>query len=317
MEFKKYPEIENSYRIKYIEILKEHDFGDVAYIASEKIHGANFSFWTDGTEVKVASRTQFVDGTFYKCQEVIDRYEDNVKKLKNDEYPDAESIAVYGELFGPGIQSGVYYGSKKDFMAFEIRIDEHQIEKPIRAKLLLARYRISQVPYVGIYESLDEALKESNEFNSKVCEMLEDDDVCKFEEGENTCEGIVIQPADEALWTGNGARVMIKNKNEKFAEKTKRKKGDRTESAPNPFIPIAEMYVNENRMNAVTSKFGEVTQKDFGKIIGLMNKDVIKDMINDGDLPVNWKKHEVYKPAGKGVAQVVSAFLKENLLEEL
>jgi Rnl2 family RNA ligase len=326
MKFKHYPEIENSYREKYIAILKEHGFGDIPYVATEKIHGANFSFWTDGTEVQVATRTQFTDGGFYKSQDVIDRYSDNIMRLKNEEYPDTDTIAVYGELFGPGIQKGIYYGTEKDFMAFEIRIinsDEHdRIEKPTKLPILLDHYNIRQVPHINLYSCLDDALEESIIFTSHAYKSVygydAENDNSEYTEGENLAEGIVIQPADRALFTGNGARVMIKNKNPKFAEKSKRKsKGDRITTF-NPWIILSEIYVNENRMNAVISKFGEVTQKDFGKIIGLMSKDVIADMIKDEELDPLWRTDEETKQlVGKGVTTNVSAFLKEHLLRKL
>jgi len=318
MKFCRYSSIENHYREKYIEILKEHGFADIPYISHEKIHGANFSFWTNGDEVRVASRGAFVDGGFYNCQEVINRYWTNIVDLYNEFYPTANTLAVYGELYGPGIQKGVYYSERKDFRAFDIKVDGTFVH-PMRTKLLLARHEIPQVPYINIYDNVYEALAENNVFDSKVCKMDESMRglvaFCEYTEGENDAEGLVIQPLNEVLYTGNGARVMIKSKNPKFAEKNKRKVGK--PSVPNPFIPTAEQYVNQNRLDAVMSKFGEATQKDFGRIIGLMCTDVIEDMIKDEDLPQDWKKQDKYKLAGKAVSTVVANFLKENLLKEL
>jgi hypothetical protein len=70
-------------------------------------------------------------------------------------------------------------------------------------------------------------------------------------------------------------------------------------------------------MNAVISKEGELTPKDFGRIIKLMGEDVIKDMIKDEDLPEDWKKQDEFKDAGKAVSTVVAKFLKINLLATL
>ena len=79
MEFKKFSSLENTYRQATIDkiIYELLDQGD--WVATEKVHGANFSFWFDGSELRVASRTQFVDGTFYGCQPVIDRYTQTIK----------------------------------------------------------------------------------------------------------------------------------------------------------------------------------------------------------------------------------------------
>ncbi|RLA03792.1 MAG: hypothetical protein DRQ47_04490 [Gammaproteobacteria bacterium] len=322
MKFTRYSSIENHYRKKYIEILEEHNFADIPYIAHEKIHGCNFSFWTDGNEVRVASRGSFVDGTFYACQSVIDRYAGNILHLKDEYLNKAEQIAVYGELYGPGIMKGVFYSERKDFRAFDIKVDGEFLPQ-MRAKLLLAQCDIPQVPYVDLYDNVYDAVAANNIFTSKVSVMDAERDApdpglikfCEYKAGENDAEGMVIQPLHDVLYTGNGARVMIKNKNPKFAEKSKAK--EHKEHVPNPFVPIAEMYVNQNRLDAVMSKFGNATQKDFGKIIGLMNKDVIEDMIRDDDLPEDWKKHDEFKLAGKGVGTAVSAFLKEHLLPGL
>ena len=320
MKFKRYTEIENHYREKYIKILEEHGFANIPYIAHEKIHGCNFSFWTDGIEVKVASRGNFVDGTFYDCQKVIDRYQKNIMLLKQNYYPTANQIAVYGELYGPGIMKGVYYSERKDFRAFEIRVNEHEIEKPLVAKIWFAKCDIPQVPYIDMYGNVYDAIKANNIFASKVQTMDNENGTgmvkfLEFKEDENNAEGMVIQPLDGPLYTGNGQRVMIKSKNPKFQEKNKPR--DKKPSEPNLFIPIVEMYVNENRMDAVLSKFPEPTQKDFGKIIGAMSQDVIKDMIKDDDLPEDWKKHDIYQPAGKAASAVVAKFLKEHLLPRL
>lgn len=316
-EFVKFNSIENSYREKYIDILYQHGFGDEEYIAHEKIHGASSSFITDGVTVKLASRTQIVDGSFYNSQEVIDRISPLVLDLYHNEFSDAKQINVFGELFGLGIQKGVFYSNKKEFMAFDLVVDG--IPLPIlKAKMLYAKYNIPQVPYVNIFKNLEDALKESNTFVSKVSEVLGETCENKGYDGtQNFAEGLVIQPL-EPRYTGNGSRVMIKNKTEKFTEKTGRKPKDPNRVIPsNPFQELSEQYVNENRLNAVLSKMGEVTNKDFGKIIGAMTQDVMDEMIKMDDLPADWKKKDEFKTAGKGVSTTVTKYLKENLLRKL
>ena len=314
IEFHKFSSIENSYRKKYIEILEEHKYTNFAYAVTEKLDGANLSFWTDGNEVKVASRSQFVDSGFYNCGEVIERYSDVVKKIKNENFPDAEVIAIYGELIGPGIQKRIYYGKEKDFFAFEIAVDKTTLSVK-HFNSIIVKYIIPGVPQIGIYESLDDALKVNNTFTSNAYKSAYNYNNEEYTK-ENIAEGVVIQPYYEPLRTGNGSRVIIKNKNEKFAEKGRKRK-NKTKSPPNPFISAVEVYVTENRMHNVISKFGEVQQKDFGKIIGLMNADVIEEMIRDDEIPGDWKKHEKYKLFGKACSTVVSKFLKENLLKEI
>ena len=312
MKFNKFTSIENSYREKYIAILRSLNFINVKWVVTEKIDGANFSFITDGKVVSVASRNELSNGDFYHSQTVIDRYTDKVMDLKNIHFGDAKQIQVYGELFGPGIQSKVFYGEEKDYMAFEIQADGIVVDADISAGLL-SLVGIPQPPCFGTFDNLDDALELSNIFVSKVFDELHPgESCCQFELGENDAEGLVIRPV-KVLYTPNDKRVLIKNKNPKFSEKKKKKKT----SEPNPWVDIANQYVTLNRLDAVLSKEGELTNKDFGRVIRLMSNDVIESMIADNDLLEDWKKDPNRKLVGAGVSKAVAAFLKINLLHKL
>lgn len=83
--------------------------------------------------------------------------------------------------------------------------------------------------------------------------------------------------------------MLIKNKNERFAEKKSVKKRNKLFAEPVPFsdalkslITEAETYVNENRLANVQSHIGEVHfPKDFGKVMGLFSKDVLDDFLKE------------------------------------
>lgn len=113
MEFQKYTSIENHYREKTIQFLRMNGMEKMPYELTEKIHGANFSFWCNGNDVRVASRNMFVDGSFYGSQEVIDKYAPMVRELWKEHAP--LSIAVYGELYGPSVQKGIKIRNRKRF----------------------------------------------------------------------------------------------------------------------------------------------------------------------------------------------------------
>lgn len=302
MKFNKYTSTENSYRLKYIAILHQYGYVNVPWVASEKIDGANFSFISDGKTVAVASRNQLVNGGFYNCQEVIDRYSDKVLYLKQIHFSDAKQIQIYGELYGQGIQGKVNYGPGKEYMAFEIQVDGVVVDTD-KAAGLLTLVGIPTAPSFGVWASLDEALELSNEFKSVVYPDAPD---------ENVAEGLVLKPV-KAVYLGCGGRVILKNKNPAFAEKKKKKKT----STPNPWIDIADQYVTQNRLDAVLSKEGEIKPSDFGRVIRLMSNDVIDAMIKDDDLPEDWRKDDNCKLAGKGITTAVAAFLKVNLLHKL
>lgn len=125
MEFKKFSSLENTYRQNLIDKVQYEGKDGGVWVATEKIHGANFSFWCNGDEVKVASRSQFVDGTFYNCQSVINRYAEGILTWCQEK--NVKDFVVYGELYGDGIQKEVKYG-QKDFAAFDIVIEGKVLE---------------------------------------------------------------------------------------------------------------------------------------------------------------------------------------------
>lgn len=59
--FKNYPSIENSTQTKFLNKIKER-FTDpsILWVASEKIHGANFSVYCDGKIAKYGRRKDFI-----------------------------------------------------------------------------------------------------------------------------------------------------------------------------------------------------------------------------------------------------------------
>lgn len=310
MEFQKFNSIENHYREKTIDQIRLAGFEGLGYIITEKIHGANFSFWYDGNaecEVKIASRTQFVDTTFYSCGEVFERYSRFVVYLYN--YMRVKgTLTVYGELYGPGVQKGINYGGAKDFVAFDVAVNGVALP-PREARIVLSVAEIPYVPVIGEANSLSEALQFGNVFNSKLGEA-------KGVAGENVAEGFVIQPYDVVCYLNSGSRVILKSKNEKWSEKAKAPK-EKVEVKDDPLVPVITQYVTENRVNAVTSKLGELTPRDFGTVIKAMCEDVIEDMVKDGDVPEDWRSQEELKNLGKSVNKVVVPFLKKELLPKL
>jgi len=89
MDFYKYNSIENKYRHKFINRIRNDKSFNDKWVVLEKVHGANFSFITDGESVKVAKRTDFIkDGeNFFYWKKIFDKYKDKIidlyKEIKN------------------------------------------------------------------------------------------------------------------------------------------------------------------------------------------------------------------------------------------
>lgn len=311
MEFKKFNSLENTYRQATIDKIVNNGLGDGRWVVTEKVHGANFSFWCDGNEVKVASRTQFVDGSFYRCTEVIERYKDKIMTLWGilSSVDPAVVVVVYGELYGKGVQKEVQYG-EKDFIAFDITVSGTPLNK-INAH---SYAHICEIPFVPILceGTLEGCLQVSDNFRSYLTP--------KGYEGDNAAEGVVIEPV-EPRYFGNGKRVYLKNKCAAFSEK-KHREPKQVKVLPYELQELlADMlcYNTTQRVDNVVSKIGEVTNKDFGKILGLTMQDMLEDFEYDmGKNPKdicgdNWKdfNHTLKGWVSKTVREVFLKNLEE------
>ena len=253
-------------------------------MATEKLHGCNLSFWCGGNEVKVASRSQFVDGTFYNCQAVINRYSENI--LNWCQGFGVKTFIVYGELFGGNIQKEVEYG-EKDFAAFDVVLDGVVQDKQTAWRIAKeCGLKFAPVLHVG---SFKECLELSNTFKSTLTpEGYEED---------NTSEGLVIEPV-QPNWFNNGNRIYFKNKTESFSEKKQSKEKQVFELSDEESGLMNELltYNTEQRVSNVISKIGQVTNKDFGKILGLTVQDILEDFTKETDQDPkviaenNWKQ---------------------------
>lgn len=272
MEFNKFSSLENTYRQNLIDKVQYEGKDGGLWMATEKLHGANFSFWCDGTEVKVASRTQFVDGTFYNCQAVINKYSQGVLETFRTFYNEGDTLVIYGELFGGNVQKEVEYG-EKDFKGFDVTVNGNPLEK-LKAFNIIRWAGISTVPVIGT-GTFAECLALSNTFKSTLTpESYEED---------NTSEGLVIEPV-EPNWFNNGSRIYFKNKTEGFSEKKRKPKehivfelSDEESELMNELLT----YNTTQRVSNVISKIGQVTNKDFGKILGLTTQDLLEEFTKE------------------------------------
>jgi Rnl2 family RNA ligase len=303
-EFKKYNSIENTYNKDFLEKIEKEGYESLVYVVQEKVHGANCCFMTDGTYVNFAKRTGPIlpNEKFYNYEELLSGYKEKVLflfSLIKAHHPSTNNIMVYGEMFGGNyphpevkndsrvmcIQKGVFYSPTHEFYGFDIYIGGTETNR-----------------YLSVYESnnlfekcgfffaktlfegtIRECLTYPNTFQSRISEWL---GLPPIEN--NICEGIVIRPA-VPIFLNNGSRLLLKNKNAKFAEKKSVKKRQ-----PALFVEpgytldllnqllIAEGFVTENRLHNVISKIGDVSfPKDAGKLIGLLSKDVLEDYLKE------------------------------------
>jgi len=338
LEFKKYSEIENTYRQKEIERIYKNGFANknIEYVVTEKVHGSNFSFITDGKEVLVAKRTSVLSeeeiDKFFNAKLMLKKYRENVISLFNEMFAGNEEnkiIQIFGEHFGGiygnvtekghvRVQKEVHYAPFNDFIIFDIRV------KILNTAFYLSWNKVKQLAQNNGFKivpelfrgTFEEALNYPNNFITKVPELYGLEPI----EG-NIAEGTVIKPI-ENLYFRTGERVILKNKNDKFKEKGKIKK---TKGSKNITLkPEYEKWVDEiskyfevNRINTLLSK-GDVKLdwKQFGKISGLFFQDALKDFLKDNSKFENINKKDrklIQKYAQNRASEFIRNYMKKNI----
>jgi len=302
MKFKRYSSIENGHRELFVKDVIEHSlFPSVTWSVEEKIDGANYSFLVDcdTLEVRPAKRSSITSEDFFDGQAVFNKYKDAANVLAaiiKLEYPSVEVVQIYGELFGIGIQNRVFYG-EKDFKAFDIRItlaDYSKYLNPVEVAELCELAKMPTAPVLATGLTFSEAMAYSPVFNSVITPR----------EGDNFVEGVVLKPSS-VLILGTGARVVIKNKSDKYKEKSSKKKTRKTQAWSadmNDVYATLSQYNNENRIRSAISKLGKLTNKDFGLLLKTVSVDILED----------WgKEHEFFPLAKKDQKSLTSQLNKD------
>lgn len=302
--FRKYPKISQSYDAKTLEHIALMGLyaHDVRWSCSNKLHGANLAIYCDGIGMEIASRNGMLgeNESFYNVDSIKPELF-RIASTLNAYFKD--DVKIYGELFGGSyphsdvpktnmgmIQKGVFYCADIQFSVFDILVGDTFLSVEEMEEACLAFDIMHQE---SIFEgTLQECLDYPNDF--------EDPTYKKFGlpklEG-NITEGIVVKPV-KVRFFGSGSRVILKSKNEKFAEKNNAKK-----RIPKDIEPLSKemtetlenfsQYINMNRLDTATSKLGEVEQKLIGAFLKELHQDVILDAIADGFEPDYYDKSEM------------------------
>lgn len=327
--FKKYNSIENSYREKVVEQIYLHGYGNDTFVVQEKVHGANFSFIFDGANVLVAKRTALIEEgeRFNNYEYVLENYKDRIltlfSLLKND-IPEVKTIHVYGELFGGSyphpeveklpdmvkVQKGISYSPKNEFYAFDICINKEYYLDVHQSNSYFEKLDIfyAKTLFGG---DLKSCLAFPNIFSSYIPKWLELPEI-----KDNFCEGVVIRPVNNRIFR-NGSRVILKNKNEKWSEKSKVKKVVKPielTAEETALWDVLYSYLTENRLINTQSKLGDFQLKMIGKTIGFFAKDALQDFVKENPLIWNDLEKERKKIITKQLNKKASDIVKSVYL---
>lgn len=300
MRFVKYNSIENILREENINAIIEQGFSGGEWCASNKIHGANLSFWCDSTEVRAARRSGFLgkDGSgLYNSQTVFHNYSGTMRDMYN--YFQAQfvfdAMVVYGELFGGSyphpevdriknaskVQDGVFYCPHNDFYMFDVAFYIKDVLIFFLSKTTIAFLGEKfDIPYLNImYKGTFQEMLALNP-------IFEDPTYSKYNLPKienNMSEGLVISPVDTKFFNG-GSRVILKSKNPNFSE-NKDKKDKKWSENLSPevadLINEGSTYITENRLKNVLSHGHSLKGSDFGKLLGALAEDVFQEFSKD------------------------------------
>lgn len=307
-EFRKYNDIENSYNQK--SILKHLEYNPqlktMKFVAREKLDGANIQIvFTPNEQITVGKRTSFLEkgDSFFDIWTTLEKYKSEIAKLQFLTDTVGHEIRVYGELFGPGINKRIDYGTEKQIRFFDIYFGHVLSQKNLETLFKNNGLEHMLPPLVGYYDGLEQALDANHKFDSMIL----------AKEG-NITEGIVILPYDDVIRMPNGERFILKKKNEEFAEKMAVKvtkdKQPMSGEALGALTAFRE-YINENRVLSAFSKMGNIAdQSQIGDYIRVILEDAKKDFYKDNpDLVLTDDAAKTVFNVGKDIVKLLKAHL--------
>jgi Rnl2 family RNA ligase len=275
------------------------------WVVTEKIHGANFSFVTDGKKIRCAKRKSYLDPDedFYAHQGVLSRIETQILALFRQTkavFPESVRVQLYGEIFGGGyphaevakvegvqsIQTGVYYSPRIEFCAFDLSVETAKDRRFVsfeQLQTLLALVDIfSVLPLLtGTYES---ALAFPIGFESAIPKRLGLPVIPN-----NKAEGIVIKPTEPIyVETEKGrARILLKKKIKEFAEDERFFSAQKW-TTENPLDALSLLsaalpdLANKNRLQSARSKVGPTnTPQRAAQLFQLFVEDILLQIEED------------------------------------
>ncbi len=227
------------------------------WVVTEKIHGANFCFVSDGHIVSACSRRRVLppDENFFGCRStgLVAAHEAPVLGIvrRVRALVPADVVWVFGELYGGGfpgaptqpgsilVQAGIFYSNRLHFTAFDVAWAQRSAPRlrhylPFRLAMELCRAEgvlDSRVLFEGTRAEC--VANFDPHFDTTIPPRF---GLPRLPEGadSNPAEGIIARPADaeELVRTadadgrgGRGARAMVKVKASNFQEIAYGKKG--------------------------------------------------------------------------------------------
>lgn len=300
-KFIRYSSLENHTKTGFLNKIIDQGLSSQLFLATEKIHGSNFSFWVDKDDVRTGKRSGF-DSEFACAPKLLEKYREAVELIRIDLWMKGyvameDTVVVFGEVFGgkyygskeanaKTVQGGMHYHPDTEFMAYDIGL----VKAGSQEILFLSGKKFLEVmdgsylkicPIIAI-GTLDEVLQNPNKFSTKVPESFK----LALPEGvQEHCiaEGYVVRGYLEDYRIGD-SRVVIKSKNSLFAEKGEKAdkvvKLDSLSEEHQELLEEMATMLTSSRLESVFSKEYTIEQlnwKMIGELAGKLSQDVLVD----------------------------------------
>lgn len=272
--FSEYEHMENHYNIlKYVipELVK-----DVRFVALEKIHGTNYSFLCDGSNIIPCKRSSSLgsDRSYYGHGIPFEKYSKDILKMFQlvlIDYPNLKQIQLYCELFGGNfkgktekgykcVQKNTNYLALNEILAYDMKItmeDKSFIYLDMEYLMKLFQNNLFSIKLVPIVKigTFDEIIQLNPKFITHVPNIYGLEQI-----SDNFAEGYVIKPMKEMIFQDDEkSRFIFKYKNPNFSEiECKNKNIEIKEKImTNQQICFEKLktYVTENRFNNIVTKY--------------------------------------------------------------
>ncbi len=257
-----YPSIENHYNKKNLDFwLNKHpELKNISCVAQQKYDGSNLGIEiTEDNKVNFYSRNQQINdkSSFYGLEKALFNINFNflsetIIKWKSNN-PEIKTVHLFGELYGPGIQKRIHYGTEKRIKFFDVFFNR-KIQTPFYFREWMKQLNFSDVLVeyflIGTLE-----------------ELLNGLDQCK-KIAKNSIEGIVIKTYEQIFWNINGHPFRLKLKVEGFEDMHSKnislthKKQETSENERN----IID-YITENRIQDCKGKQPWTNSGDLVKLV--------------------------------------------------
>lgn len=281
--FKHYASIANDNNDRTINYYREQGLTTKTnWYATEKVHGTNFSFISDGNTVIHAQRSGITEGSFMNHLQFCSEMDKKVLSLAKHL---GEPVQVVTEYYGKGIISKAAIPYRNDdvkaFVAYDVYLPNKGVYMSYPDNFdLLHKFDIPTTAVIaeGTFEDL---LKIDTHYHSMLAK----------ENGVETyAEGVVLKPFED-LRLETGDRVILKRVSTAFAENRPQRVEKTATVVDDNIIAIVDSMNTEVRLGKVAAKYG-IVPSEKGKF-GLLITEFAKDIAEEANLDVNVVKKQI------------------------